>query len=138
VDTSFGVGGESKVAVAARNRPVQLTGVVADAQGRLVLGGWADPGTGMPQFAVARLTPGGTIDGTFSSDGVLRIAAAPGGWSQSANLVADPASRPLLVGKAVPSWDRSLEVALVRLTADGAPDGSFGGGDGRLTTRLVT
>jgi hypothetical protein len=92
----------------------------------------------MPQFAVARLTPGGTIDGTFSSDGVLRIAAAPGGWSQSANLVADPASRPLLVGKAVPSWDRSLEVALVRLTADGAPDGSFGGGDGRLTTRLVT
>jgi uncharacterized delta-60 repeat protein len=138
VDTSFGVGGEAKVAVTARNRPVALTGIRPDAQGRLVLGGWADPGSAMPQFAVARLTAGGTIDGTFSSDGVVRIAAAPGGWSQAANLVVDPSSRPVLVGKAVPAWDRSLEVALVRLTETGAPDGSFGGGDGRLTTRFVT
>jgi hypothetical protein len=44
----------------------------------------------------------------------------------------------VLVGKAAPSWDRSLEVALVRLTETGAPDGSFGGGDARLTTRFVT
>jgi uncharacterized delta-60 repeat protein len=138
LDASFGVGGEAKVAVAARNRPVQLTGIGTDAQGRVVLAGWADPGTAMPQFAVARLTAGGTVDGTFSSDGVVRIAAAPGGWSQAADLVVDASSRPLLVGKAVPSWDRSLEVALVRLTETGAPDGSFGDGDGRLTTRFVT
>jgi uncharacterized delta-60 repeat protein len=138
LDASFGVGGEAKVAVAAPNRPVQLTGIRTDAQGRVVLGGWADPGTAMPQFAVARLTPGGTIDGSFSSDGIIRIAAAPGGWSQAANLFVDTSSRPVLVGKAVPSWDRSLEVALVRLTETGAPDGSFGGGDGRLTTRFVT
>jgi uncharacterized delta-60 repeat protein len=137
LDSSFGVGGEAKVAVAARNRPVQLTGIRTDAEGRVVLGGWADPGTAMPQFAAARLTPGGTIDGTFSSGGVVRIAAAPGGWSQAANLFVDTSSRPVLVGKAVPSWDRSLEVALVRLTEKGVPDGSFGGGDGRLTTRLV-
>ena len=87
---------------------------------------------------MARLTPGGTIDGTFSSDGVVRIAGAPGGWSQAAKIIVDTSSRPVLVGKAVPPWDRSLEVALVRLTETGAPDGSFGAGDGRLTTRFVT
>jgi hypothetical protein len=126
------------VTVAARYRAVQLSGIRTDNAGRVVLGGWADPGTAMPQFAVARLTPGGMMDGSFSSDGVVRIAAAPGGWSQAANLVVVPSSRTLLVGKAVPSWDRSLEVALVRLTGSGAPDGSFGGGDGRLTTRFMT
>jgi uncharacterized delta-60 repeat protein len=135
-DTSFGVDGEAHVTVAARGRPVQLTGISTDAQGRLVLSGWADPGSAMPQFAVARLTADGTTDSTFSSDGVVRIAAAPGGWSQAANLFVDPSSRPVLVGKAVPAWDRSLEVALVRLTDAGEPDGSFGGGDGRLTTRF--
>ncbi len=135
-DPAFGTGGTAVVPVTTGtlpNRSAALTEIAADAKDRIILGGWADEGMAQPDIVVARLTSTGQPDATFASDGRANVEASPGGWCEAAGLVLSSAS-PVLVGTAAPAWDRSLEVALVKLTSDGSPDGSFGDGDGRLTT----
>ena len=136
LDPSFGTDGTGVVPVTTGTSPSRsavLTEIGADAKGGILLGGWADEGPARPDIVVARLTSAGQPDATFASGGRANVAASPGGWSEAAGLVLSSAS-PILVGTAAPAWGRSLEVALVKLTSDGSLDGSFGGGDGRVTT----
>lgn len=90
---------------------------------------------------VLRLTPDGALDTTFSGDGMAAIdplAGAPGPETiaGSAEVVALPDGRIAVVGgvsaTSGPSGDLIAGRAVVaQFTADGSPDPTFGGGDGR-------
>lgn len=103
-------------------------GVTVDAKGRTVLAGSVDPAGADPSdVAVERLLPDGSLDPSFSGDGLATIDASGSGGYDSANAVAiDAKGNIVLAGQSSAVTDS----VVVRLTDAGAPDPSFGGGDG--------
>lgn len=75
-------------------------------------------------FAViARYTAAGTLDRTFSGDGI-RIFGIPGGQAQDVHVLAS--------GRILVLLRADVDDAVIRLASGGANDTSFGGGDGRV------
>ena len=103
--------------------------IAVDPLGRVVAGGLASDGTDF-FFAVARFTAAGVLDGGWSGDGKQTIAVDLGGVGnlQFGGMAVDRFSRVVLAGRAPTASGSRLVV--VRLTAAGALDGTFGGGDG--------
>lgn len=96
------------------------------AGGRIVVGGWSgsasDPAAG--EALVFRLLPDGRLDSSFGDGGVAR--PGPGGVQA---VESDGRERVVAAGsRQVGPLDDSWQVW--RLTAEGQPDPSFGGGDG--------
>jgi uncharacterized delta-60 repeat protein len=111
--------------------------------GKIVVAGSSDGAEGNSRFAVARYGSGGGLDSTFSGDGKVRTTF-PGFLSAVANDVAVRGDgRIVVVGGARTGpphlRDRGgdgsqTDVAVARYKSGGALDGTFGGGDGRVTT----
>lgn len=117
LDTGFGVGGRFEKNLV--NNWNEATAVVQQADGKLVLGGWAYAGVGTSgDFAAIRLTAGGQLDTGFGVDGVLIRSAAVGSRSDLADAIvlqADdrvPTVRAILGGEASVS---NFDFALMRL-----------------------
>jgi serralysin len=98
--------------------------VAVDAQGRIVVAGYARSGT-VSDFAVARLLPDGSLDHSFSGDGKRIVSFADG--STTADTVALDRDGRIVLAGAGPA-----EMAFGRLLPGGALDDSFSG-DGRAT-----
>jgi uncharacterized delta-60 repeat protein len=126
LDPSFS--GDGKLAL---NLPgAEADALAVDGQGRTLVGGYIDP-AGADQYdtAVARLTPGGALDTTWSGDGIVSFDAGGIGAQDAANALAlDSQGRVVVAGFAHDPLDSRLMVA--RLTSVGALDASFGQGDG--------
>jgi uncharacterized delta-60 repeat protein len=113
-------------------------GLVVQSNGRIVAAGTAtDPSGRYPNgMLAARLNPNGSLDRSFSGDGV---AAVFEGQVAEARAVALVGSKVLLAGSAPIGGVGFPRLALARLNANGSPDGSFGSGGtalhdfGRLT-----
>jgi uncharacterized delta-60 repeat protein len=114
----FDLGGDNANAAAA---------VAIDAQGRVVLAGFARVGSNTEDFAVARLNPDGSLDQTFGDQGKQTIAFDLGGDnSDAANAVAlDPQGRIVLAGTARVD-SNNYDFAVARLNSDGSLDQTFG------------
>jgi uncharacterized delta-60 repeat protein len=117
LDIHFGVGGRFEKALV--NNWNEATAVVQQADGKLVIGGWAYAGVGTSgDFAAIRLTAGGQLDTAFGDAGVLIRSAAAGTKSDLATgivLQADdrvPTVRAILGGEASSS---NFDFALMRL-----------------------
>jgi uncharacterized delta-60 repeat protein len=82
---------------------------------------------GAPMWTPSR----GQADTGFQGDGVLEIDIA-GGADEARSVLRQPDNRILIAGRA--NTGANDDLALVRLNADGTPDASFGGGDGKVTT----
>jgi uncharacterized delta-60 repeat protein len=101
----------------------------------LVVGEVYDTGTGQGDFLILRLRPNGTLDDSFSGDGIrtidfeLTAAGDDGGW----DLLLQPDGRIVLSGWADDGV--SYRTAVVRLLDDGRLDPTFSG-DGRATFDL--
>jgi len=120
------------------------TKVAAQPDGKIVVAG-ATGSDGGEQFAFARLNPDGSRDTSFGQGGntLLRPSAEHGGYPRGLALL--PGGAIVAAGSvtrpAPPSntgflnQDEGL-VAVVRLTPAGAPDASFGGGDGVVVDGL--
>ncbi|MDQ3991797.1 MAG: delta-60 repeat domain-containing protein [Actinomycetota bacterium] len=93
------------------------TDMTLDAQGRILLSAHKPGGRDGDIIAVARFLPGGRLDRTFGKGGVYE------GGSGSAQAIAMQAERVLVV-----DFHRAPSCTLSRLTAEGDPDHSFGGG----------
>jgi len=77
-DTTFGAGGAVITKVNATNWD-SATAVVRQADGKLVVGGWANTGnSSSADFVVARYTSSGALDTTFGSAGLTITPVAPG------------------------------------------------------------
>ncbi len=104
-------------------------GIAVDHLGRVVVAGTASDGADT-RFAVARLTTTGALDSTFSGDGKKTVVVDLGGGADVAfgGVTVDRFDRVILAGVAPASSGKRAVV--VRLTAGGALDATFGGGDG--------
>lgn len=124
--------GTAGVAVHDLGTAASESGTIHDlhvlADGRILAAGSASsaPG-GVTLLFVARFTPSGDLDPGFASGGVFR--ADPTGEADEANAMAVlPDGRILVAGTRDSDPTKSGDTWLLRLTADGQPDPSFGPG----------
>ena len=99
-------------------------GVALDDNGRIVLGGYAQPGDNK-DFALARLLPNGQLDAAFGGGGRTTLSFDLGGGNgEVANAMLLRGDRIVLVGEA--ATIAMSDMAVARFLADGSPDPSFG------------
>jgi uncharacterized delta-60 repeat protein len=126
LDLSFGGTGIVTIAFSASDIANDVT---VDSQNRIVVAGYADNGSGVADFAVARLTAAGALDNTFDGDGKQTIAF--GAADDIAYSVAvDSLDRVVIGGFSNIGSNGAFAVA--RLTTVGVLDTSFDG-DGKQT-----
>ena len=131
LDTSFG--GDGTV-LAQFDQPAGANAVVAQPDGSIVAAGTYSEAQ-FAQFALARWLADGTPDPGFSDDGQFnrQFAAGPG----AANGVALQSDGAIVAAGAIlDDQEGDGEFALLRLTAAGVPDDSFGV-DGEVTTEFA-
>jgi|GEM_PF-4119953 len=135
-DASFGTGGVATLDV--EGGADLATAVALQPDGQIVVGGSATSGTRQP-FAAARFDATGALDATFGTNGIALLDPAVSGldFAHTLDVTVAPGGAIVLAGSA---WDASNDpdVAVVRLTAAGAPDGTFGGGNGLAIVALDT
>lgn len=132
LDTDFNTDGIALVGFpAADNDAAQA--VLVQPDGKILLVGSATNASGITEFAAARLTPGGGPDSTFDGDGDSdgKVSYPVGSLADSAYAAAlQPDGRIVLAGTTQTAT--TTELAVMRLTANGALDDTFSG-DGILT-----
>jgi uncharacterized delta-60 repeat protein len=132
-DTSYGDNGWAIVGFGLEGQQDFLVAACLDVKGRLVLAGYTDRGDGDYDFAVARLTPTGTLDVSFSGDGRAVFDFNVGGSNsdRAFAVTVDKAGRVLVAGSVAVS-EGDTDFGVVRLNEDGTLDRRFDK-DGRVT-----
>lgn len=134
-DTTFNGTGLQTLDLPASTRD-QLHAVAIQADGKIVAAGFNDGG--LPDFAIVRLNPDGSLDGTFNSNGIqsFSFGAGFGGHEQVNDLAIQADGKIVVVGftdEGTPVTDGSQRVAAIaRLNTDGSLDATFDG-DGLAT-----
>jgi uncharacterized delta-60 repeat protein len=133
-DAAFGDGG---IVIQPIGGPMPLidigTSVALQPDGKILIAGWTSIGAG-PDFAIARFNADGTLDTTFSGDGIAITAVGPGvATDQALHLAVQSDGKIVLVGftqstTVGPPGQPAQDVAIVRYNADGSLDGTFGTG----------
>ena len=125
VDTSFGTNGRVYTRFAGHATP---SGLAFDSQGRIIVSGLIEASGGIPPgFAAVRYLPDGAIDTAFGAAG-RAVARGPQVIFVRAVAVQDD-DRIIVGGTAGTKGDPDTwKFALVRWTADGVVDQSFGAG----------
>jgi uncharacterized delta-60 repeat protein len=132
LDPTFG-GGDGKVTfLGFGSNNNQANGVAIQADAKIVASGCTSCSSSAGNFALVRLNPNGSHDGTFDGEGLVRTDFMSG--EDQANGVAIQADGKIVVaGFASVSFDKTF--ALARYNVDGSLDPSFDG-DGRATTQF--
>ena len=136
LDTTFG-GGDGTVItdlVTADNDIAYAVAIQAD--GKIVVAGTSN-GSGNFDFALARYTTAGVLDTTFGGgDGKVTtdIVTADADYATAVAIQADGK----IVVAGYSNGSGTNDFALARYTAAGVLDTTFGGGDGKLVTDIVT
>ena len=110
-----------------------VRGLVIRPEGRIVAAGVAGDGGSNPQFALARYTTNGALDGSFSGNGTQTTdftAGFDGGW----DIALQTDGKFLVAGLAA---GRGGRFALARYRQSGSLDSSFSG-DGKTTTDFTS
>jgi uncharacterized delta-60 repeat protein len=129
VDTSFGSGGYTATDFYRRLDIARAVALQPQTSGpSKILAAGEAVGPKNTEFAVARYNANGTLDTTFGSKGKVTTDFGVDGWVQA--IVVDAAGRIVVVGGAPGG------LALVRYTANGALDSTFGSG-GKFLTGLT-
>jgi uncharacterized delta-60 repeat protein len=133
IDESFDDDGKATVSFTDLGmRSAVATGVAVQPDGKIVLGGSGESQeTGKRSFVAARVGVDGSLDETFDGDGRTTIAFDPGGGSEDVGqaLLLASDGKIVLVGSSQAGEPGSpVDMAAVRLEADGSPDDSFGDG----------
>jgi uncharacterized delta-60 repeat protein len=135
LDPSFGTGGKVRTPFEAGGASADGLAVMPD--GRFVVAGdIAISGSQGELVAVARYRPDGTLDPTFSGDGKVN-AKFPGAVHYIVSAVARQSDGRIVVGGTVVKANGDSAFGLMRFTADGAVDPTFGTQNGVETTTSV-
>jgi uncharacterized delta-60 repeat protein len=124
-DTSFGTGGMVTTDLGAGDSAL---GIVAQTDGKLVVGGNTGNGADIGKFALARYDSSGDLDASFGTNGVVTtdISTLDDGVSA---LALRPDGRIVAVGSTFPSPTGNLrDFAVAQYLDDGRLDASFGTG----------
>jgi len=130
LDPSFGTGGRKIVSLPWPSENIYFQRPIHQPDGKLLFAGSCSqcPDNEAQYFPTfLRLTTEGEPDTTFSGDGWLTPASGPISNVYAWDLALDGAGRILVFGTT------GTDFAVVRLTANGVVDTSFGGGDGLVT-----
>jgi uncharacterized delta-60 repeat protein len=130
LDPSFGDGGVVVTDVARRQDIV--AGLLLQPDGKVVLAGYDTIGFqglaySQRRIVLARYADDGSLDGSFGSGGIVLtdFPDSASEWTQSAALQPDGG---IVVLAGIATSFASSDAALLRYTAAGAPDATFGGG----------
>lgn len=136
LDSTFGGDGKVTTPVSTGSGLDALYDIALQPDGKIVGAGYAASSTGGYDFTVVRYNTDGTLDSTFSGDGIEMTSMAPGTNSDEARAIDLQADGKIVVaGSAEIGGTTYQDVAIVRYTKDGTPDSSFSG-DGRLTVDI--
>ena len=128
LDTSFG-GGDGIVVTAASSGTDQALSLAVQSDGKILVGGYSAVG-GSWDFTVVRYNADGTLDTSFSGDGIA--TAALGAFTdKGTSLVLQADGKVIIVGHVFNGTN--YDIGLARFNTDGTLDVSFGGGDGTVT-----
>ena len=125
LDNAFG--GDGRVTLPFNFQNLNAADATVDSMGRIVA-----VGTASANFFVARYLPDGTLDPTFSGDGL--VAVDFGGFDTAAAVTIGPSDRIVVAGTTNVAGSNDFAVAV--LLADGTPDNQFDG-DGQRTIDFV-
>jgi uncharacterized delta-60 repeat protein len=134
LDTSFGTNGIVETAVGSGGS--WITGLALQSDGKIVAVGSAallSRRQNVPAFAVARYTPGGVLDSTFGSGGIVltnvgtQLASVPGlTYGPGPHAVAIDGSGKIDVAGVAATAGVGDQFAVVRYNANGTLDKTFG------------
>jgi uncharacterized delta-60 repeat protein len=135
VDLGFGVGGVGLTGITdAGGNPIGCKPVVQPDDKILVCGTRALNGSSGSDFLVARFTADGTLDSSFSFDGLVTVDFDNGVGSDLANGIALQADgKVVVVGTTSGATFDTSNFAVARLNSDGTLDTTFGAGTGKTT-----
>jgi len=134
-DTSFGNGGALTTSFGGNF--AAASAVMVQPDGKIVVAGTVDfnpdvPGSGL-DFALARYTSSGTLDGSFGKGGKV-VFDFFGSFDQANGAVLQPDGKIIVVGSAsYDSFNRDIGFALARFNTDGGVDFGFGTGGKQIT-----
>ena len=133
LDPSFGVNGIARPSLPGSNSALA---VAIQTDGAILLGGMTRPSSAPQRMSVVRLQANGSLDGTFGSGGVASVDASGNGTGAIVfDMALQTDGRPVLTGFVVPNGGADAQIATVRFTTTGLPDGSFGT-DGVVRTNV--
>ena len=132
VDSSFNSNTPADAFVFDVSGDDQANAVTVDDRDRVILAGVSGMDTSTPDIAVARLTPGGQLDASFSSDGKFSTGGLGAAEEVAFGVAVDPLGRVVVAGRASGGFSDSggdfsaNDYAIVlRLTEDGGRDDTF-------------
>jgi uncharacterized delta-60 repeat protein len=123
MDLTFGSRGIVTVRIGNAAGVISGAGIALQSDGKILLAG-TGMGNGSPNFAVVRLNRNGSLDTTFSGDGVSTV---PIGGSAMATAIVVQSDGKLAVGGTAVT-DGNHHFAVTRLNSNGSLDTSFGTG----------
>jgi|GEM_PF-1067578 len=129
LDASFG-GGTGKVVAGYSGLDDFAQSINLQPDGKILIAGYT--GTTQYDFSLMRLNGDGSLDSSFSSDGML-ITSFGSDFDRGRSVLVQPDGKILVGGSA--SVGATDHVAVVRYNSDGSLDTSFGG-DGKVTTPI--
>jgi uncharacterized delta-60 repeat protein len=110
------------------------SGIAVQSDDKIVVVGTSDSGSGISEFAVARFNVDGSLDTSFSGDGLVTIGFSAGD-DVGSGIAVQPDGRIVVVGTSDAGSGIS-EFALARFNVDGSLDTSFNG-DGLVTAGFL-
>ena len=141
-DPSFGYQGYASAPFSTGTSSVFSVAAAVRSDGKIVVVGTriASGSPAKPSMCVARFTAAGTLDATFGTDGQVVLGTLPAARANAVAVAADGSI--VLAGSFTPAAtatdytpDRQI---VTRLTATGAIDATFGGGQGYTTLMDAT
>jgi uncharacterized delta-60 repeat protein len=124
LDTSFG-GGDGNVSIDFTRRDDFAYAVRIQDDGKIVVAGAGAYSGRSSRFALARVTPDGSLDPTFGGDGRVMTDVTPSyDW---ANGMALQANGKIVVVGSISAGPRNGKIAVLRYRADGTLDPRFSG-----------
>ena len=125
LDSSFQGGGVDVIDLGAFSYALA---VALQPNGAIVVAGSQAPGLQVPNALIARLTPSGALDTTFAGTGAFAHQYAQGASNSAFNSVAVQQDGKIVAAGAATMGNTGADALVVRFTASGAQDGSFGSG----------
>ena len=131
LDNSFAGDGRLKIASGGPNMDVWTTAVTVTSDDKIMIVGTSPDNSWDYRMKVYRLNTDGSLDTSFSNDG-MRNVNFPGGVDHLANAVVMTGDKTIVGGSAAASWSRH-DMGIAQLKANGQNDlAGFADGAGKL------
>jgi uncharacterized delta-60 repeat protein len=124
LDTTFGSGGRTVPNFTGTWGSAGAVALQPGTNGKLLAAGSGMVKGNKTEFALARYNPDGSLDTTFGSNGRVMTAIGSSAYNYATGMVVQPDGKIILVGTGGTSGYNSI--CLVRYTANGALDTTFG------------